>query len=336
MPVTTDVEDRLQTTPWSWRGPAIALYGLAFATLVVLVGVPTDPYSLFAILWVATIAWNIRDPWRSHLLFVRDWGPVLVGLVIYLYSRGLSDEIISAPVHVMAPIDVDRFFFGELPTVTLQHAWCGDPCLSSSSPHWYDAVFTTVYYTHFVTGLTVAVVLWLRDRAAWVPWMRRYLVINYAALVVYIVYPMAPPWLASKDGYIGEHVARLTGRGWDDLGLGGFHTALARVGNPVAAMPSLHAGLAFLVAIYGVTRLRSRWRWILLLYPVLMGLALVYNGEHYVLDIAAGWVLAGLVMLGCRWWEEWRGSGAATDGGGTVLAADVDDVPGLRGQQHVE
>jgi hypothetical protein len=324
VPAATEVEDRvLQAAPWSWRGPAIASYGIAFAALVVLVGVPTDPYSLFAILWVATIAWNIRDPWRSHLTFVRDWGPVLVGLVIYLYSRGLSDEVISAPVHVMAPIDVDRFFFGELPTVTLQHAWCGDPCLSSSSPRWYDAVFTTVYYSRFVTGLTVAVVLWLRDRAAWLPWMRRYVVINFAALVVYIVYPMAPPWLASKDGYTGEHIARLTGRGWDDLGLGGFHTALARVGNPVAAMPSLHAGIAFLVAIYGVTRLRSRWRWLLLLYPVLMGLTLVHDGEHYVLDIAAGWVLAGLVMLGCRWWEEWRGQGVSGEPAQSIRASSA-------------
>lgn len=313
--MTVDVDERVRaTTPWAWRGPAIAIYGVAFATLVVLVGVPTDPYSLFATLWVATIAWNVRDAWREHLAFVRDWAPVLVLLVIYLYSRGLSDELVSAPVHFTAPIHVDRWLAGgELPTVRLQHAWCGNPCTTSVPPHWYDAVLTTVYYSHFVTGLTVAVVLWLRDRTTWLPWMRRYVAINFGALVVYVLYPMAPPWLASKHGLTSEHVARLTGRGWDDLGLGGFHTAMARVGNPVAAMPSLHAGLAFLVAVYGVTRLRSRWRWLLLAYPLLMALALVYDGEHYVVDIVAGWLLALVVMAGCRWWE---GENASAPPGG--------------------
>ena len=103
--------------------------------------------------------------------------------------------------------------------------------------------------------------LWLRDRAAWVPWMRRYVVINFSALVVYVLYPMAPPWLASKEGYVGERAPPPDGRGWDDLGLGGFHVVLAKVGNPVAAMPSLHAGLAMLIALYGIARLRAAWRW---------------------------------------------------------------------------
>jgi membrane-associated phospholipid phosphatase len=133
--------------------------------------------------------------------------------------------------------------------------------------------------------------------------MRRYLVINFSALVIYILYPMAPPWLASKEGYIHEHNPRLTGRGWEDLGLGGFHILLAKVGNPVAAMPSLHGGLAMLVALYAITRLRSPWRWLLVAYPLLMGVALVYAGEHYVIDILAGWLLAAVVMAGCGWWE---------------------------------
>ncbi|MFI5425655.1 phosphatase PAP2 family protein [Aeromicrobium sp. UC242_57] len=133
-------------------------------------------------------------------------------------------------------------------------------------------MLTTVYYTHFVAGLTIAVVLWLRDRALWVPWMTRYVAINFAALVIYVLYPMAPPWLASKEGYVAEPLARLTGRGWDDLGLGSFHFVLAKVGNPVAAMPSLHAGLAMLIAMYAVARLRGSWRWLLMIYPLLMAL----------------------------------------------------------------
>jgi membrane-associated phospholipid phosphatase len=310
--MTTEAE-RVTVTPWSWRGPALVLYVIAFGMGVVLIGVPTDPFQLFAWLWLATIVYNIRAPWRTHLVFARDWWPAFALLVLYLYSRGLSDEIVSMPVHWTLPIHFDEWIGrGQLPTARLQDALCASPCSSTSPPRWYDELFTTVYFTHFVAGLALAVVLWLRDRALWLPWMRRYIAINFSALVIYVLYPMAPPWLASKQGYVGEHLPRLTGRGWDDLGLGGFHVALAKVGNPVAAMPSLHGGLAMLIALYGISRLRGAWRWLLLVYPLLMATALVYYAEHYVLDILAGWALAGLVMAGCQWWE--RRAASPVDG----------------------
>jgi hypothetical protein len=295
--------DQLTETPWSWRGPAMLTYAVALGIWIVLVGVPTDPFQMFVWLWLATIAWNVRAPARSHLAFARDWGPVFAGLIVYLYSRGFVDEL-PIPVHWTEPLGFDKWIGGgELPTQRLQQALCGEPCSGASDPRWYDAVLTTTYFTHFVAGLTLAVVLWLRNREAWVPWMRRYLVINFSALAIYFVYPMAPPWLASKDGYVDAHLPRLTGRGWDDIGLGGFHVLLAKVGNPVAAMPSLHGGIAMLIALYGISRLRSAWRWLLLVYPLMMGFALVYYAEHYVLDILAGWLLAGVVMIGCGWWE---------------------------------
>jgi hypothetical protein len=304
--VTAQV-DRVRTTPWSWRGPALAAYALAFAVGVVLIGMPTDPFQLFGWLWLATIAYDVRAPWRAHLAFPRDWWPAFALLVLYLYSRGLSDEIVSMPVHWTMPIRLDEWLGGgRLPTARLQNALCASPCTGDTPPRWYDEILTTVYYSHFVAGLGLAVVLWLRSRASWLPWMRRYLVINFSALVVYVVYPMAPPWLASKEGFVAERLPRLTGRGWDDLGLGSFHVALAKVGNPVAAMPSLHGGLAMLIALYGVVRLRRAWRWLLLLYPLLMAVALVYYAEHYVIDIFAGWALAAAVMIGCHSWERRR------------------------------
>ncbi|MGH3506465.1 MAG: phosphatase PAP2 family protein, partial [Nocardioidaceae bacterium] len=176
-------------------------------------------------------------------------------------------------------------------------------------------VFGTVYFSHFITGLTIAMVLWLVNRGEWAKWMRRYLGLNILGLVIYITYPMAPPWMAAQQGHIEAHMPRLTSRGSDDLGLGGFHVDLADVGNPVAAMPSLHAGIAGLVAFYGIQRLQSRARWLLLLYPLTMSLLLVYNAEHYVIDAIAGFAAAGLVLWACEWWERsrrrldrWQGS----------------------------
>ena len=283
---------------------------LAYAALLVLwsemLGIPNDTVGVFLWLWLGTVAWNIEAQPRYHLNFLKDWWIPVVGLVIYFFTRGLTDEL-GLPVHFTMPISFDEWIgFGQTPTERLQRALCGDPCLRTSEPRWYDVLFTTVYATHFVTGLTIAAVLWVRNRGEWIKWMRRYVIINFGALVVYIAYPMAPPWMASEQGYLHADVTRITGRGWHDIGLGRMDVVLQGVGNPVAAMPSLHAGITFLIAIYGIQRLRSPWRWLLALYPLAMCTALVYYAEHYVIDVLAGAVLAVVVLVGCQLWENSR------------------------------
>jgi membrane-associated phospholipid phosphatase len=60
----------------------------------------------------------------------------------------------------------------------------------------------------------------------------------------------------------------------------------------VAAIPSLHAGYALLFSLY-LWRMVPRWsRPVLAVYPVAMAFALVYTGEHYVVDCVAGWLYA--------------------------------------------
>ena len=300
---------RPATAVSSWRPLVVTIYGAALVGWVIAVGVPADPFQMFAWLWLAAIAWRWGVPAREHLAFGRDWWPAFAVLVVYLYCRGVSDELVGAGVHWTMPIAVDDWLTGGrgLPTAHLQQAVCGDPCVRSIPPRWYDVFFTTVYYSHFVVALGLALVLWVRDRTDWAAWLSRYLTMNVAALVVYVIYPMAPPWLASQQGYTLETMPRLTGRGWSDIGLGGFHVILAKVGNPVAAMPSLHGGIAMLVAMWTIYRLSSPWRWLALLYPAVMAFALVYYAEHYVIDIIAGWALAAAVMLGVGWWERRRG-----------------------------
>src|SRR4051812_29098752 len=198
-------------------------YAVALAAYTELLGIPNDTVSVFVWLWFGTIAWNIEAPRHYHLRFVRDWSLPMIGLIIYFYSRGLTDEL-GLPVHYTFPIRFDeelsRIFGGggTLPTVHLQQALCGDPCVRTSDPSWYDVFFTTVYASHFLCGLTIAAVLWMRSRAEWLRWMRRYVTINFGALACYILYPMAPPWMASEEGYIHEVIPRLTGRGWRDIG----------------------------------------------------------------------------------------------------------------------
>jgi hypothetical protein len=324
--VTETVDVDVRQTSISVRLGSLAVYAAAIATYTALVGLPKQSWAAVAWLWLATIAWDVRKPVLQHLTFLRDWWMPMALLMIYLYSRGISDDLGFVNVHVTAPIDADRWLFGgTLPTEWLQANLCGVPCERASQPAWYDVALTTVYYSHFFAALSIAAYLWMRDRPEWIRYMRRYLTLTFTALVIYIVYPMAPPWMASRDGFITEDISRITGRGWFDFGKsggGGAHQQFSAVGNQVAAMPSLHAGLAILVAAYLIGRLRSPWRWLMVLYPIAMSFMLVYYAEHYVVDIIAGGICVAAVMLGWSAWERRRHQRSQTRS-----QADPDDVP---------
>jgi membrane-associated phospholipid phosphatase len=68
-------------------------------------------------------------------------------------------------------------------------------------------------------------------------------------------------------------------------------------GNPLAAMPSLHfatsVSAAHVLAETSLVAGSLGWT-----YTLLLGLALVYLGEHYVVDLAAGLALAEGVRAG--------------------------------------
>lgn len=298
----------LPVTTRAARAAALVAYTVALAAWIELVELPKSVYQAFLWTWLAVIAWNVQAPWRSHLTFLRDWALPLGVLTFYLYSRGLADDLGLVEVHVTEPIAADRALFGGvLPTEWLQAQLCGVPCERTAPRAWYDVILTTVYYSHFFVAPVTAAVLWVRHRPAWARFMRRYLGLNILALVVYVLYPMSPPWLASRDGYLTEDIARITGRGWYDLGPGNFQDTFSAVGNPVAAMPSLHAGIAFFLVLYAFPRSRG-WlvRALLVAYPLVMAFALVYYAEHYVVDVFAGWLAAAVVLWGCSRWERRR------------------------------
>jgi hypothetical protein len=294
-----------RTGPGS-RTAAMIGYGVLLLLWSWFVGIPNDTVGVVLWIWLGTIAWNIEAPARAHRDFWRDWRLPVLCLVVYWLLRGLVDEVGLLPVSYQLPIRIDEWLgAGVTPTERLQEAWCGTPCVKTMEPRWYDAVLTTVYASHFLTALTLAGVLWVRNRAEWVLWIRRFVALNFAGLTIYWLYPMAPPWMASRDGFMGE-VHRITSRGWSEIDLHRQTMVLWGMGNKAAAMPSLHAGIAFLVVFYAIWRLRSPLRWLLLLYPVAMSTALVYFAEHYVIDAIAGALVAGAVMVGCKVWEDRR------------------------------
>jgi hypothetical protein len=327
-----DAADRRQRVRRARRRViGLSVWATGFVAGWVTIGLPTEPVYLFGWLWTATIAWRSEAPWRVHLGFVRDWVPVVVLLVGYNLSRGFAR---TADPHVTELIVADQwltgwFTGGEVPTIWLQaHLY------HPARVHWWDMLASWVYFSHFVVAITVALVLWLRNRSDWAAFMRRFLFLCAAGLATYFAYPAAPPWWAYEHGYLGE-VARISTRGWAELGLHGAFNALnagQHVSNPVAAMPSLHTAWALLVVAFFLPRVARRWWPLLLAYPLAMALTLIYTGEHYLVDVFAGWayVAAAFLVVGLaeRWW---RGRQARSRPPGEPVPGGPASAPGRLG-----
>jgi membrane-associated phospholipid phosphatase len=205
---------------------------------------------------------------------------------------GAATNRLGFGLHVAGPADVDRAVFGAVPTVWLQER------LVDGSAHWYDAAAALVYATHFVSIPLVTGIAWFCLRGRFTAWVTAVLAFTTLGVGVYVLYPAAPPWMASDWSVIGA-VDRISSPGWDYLHLdviGRLIVAGQEGSNPVAAMPSLHAGAAMLVALFLWPLANAAWRAALLGYVLLMALALIYMGEHYVVDVIAGWLTAGVAV----------------------------------------
>lgn len=278
-------------------------YGVVLLLILLLIGVPTDRGSLFLLILAGLAIPSLGRGWRSYRRVLLDWLPFFAVLLVYDFSRGIADAI-GLPLHVGDIAAVDRFVFGQIPTVWLQQRF-----LDPGSPHWYDAVATLVYTTHFLATPVLAVLLWLRNRAIWLAFVTRVVVLSAAGLVTYALFPAAPPWYAAREGVIAPAI-RASSRGWLWLHLNHAGNLLQEgqvAANAVAAMPSLHTAFATIITLVLLALLRSRWRWLLLVYPVLMGVSLVYLGEHYVVDLVAGVGYAIGTHLAVSAWERRRG-----------------------------
>ncbi|GHB15336.1 inositol phosphorylceramide synthase [Streptomyces viridiviolaceus] len=154
-------------------------------------------------------------------------------------------------------------------------------------------VANTYYATvHFPATAAFLIWLYLRRPAHYV-WARRVLAaVTGAALVLHLVFPLAPPRMLGATGLMDT--ARVFGPS-----VYGPPRADS-LSNQFAAMPSLHFGWALMLAIGLVVATRSRRRWLWLLHPFVTLLVIVGTANHYWLDVIVATVLLGLALAVIR------------------------------------
>jgi hypothetical protein len=135
-----------------------------------------------------------------------------------------------------------------------------------------------VYYVSVHFPVMVAFLVWgylFRPRPEYL-WARNLVIaLTGTALVVHIVYPLAPPRMFPQWGFVDTMAA---------FGPDAYAGASGDLANQFAAMPSLHVGWAVLIA-YVLHRTGPRWlAWVATAHALATVVVVVVTANHYWLD----------------------------------------------------
>lgn len=275
------------------------LIRIGLAVLIIVVALFTNRqfvgWGLFATLAILFV------PIGRSRSFVAAFAPYAAVWFIFTFLRSLADETRLARTVNTKASEIERWIFnGELPTIRLQAEFYDPNNLS-----WYDFYLTFVHWSYFIIPHAVAAFLWWKYPARFLQYLRAMTLLLTIGLVLYFLMPSNPPWMAPES--VNTPGAATVLRIMEPIAMeigGGLYEASYRIvgeSNPIAAMPSIHMAITFLLV--PVSYYFSRpWQILAWFYAFSMGLALVYLGEHYVIDVVVGSAIAAYSWRAARSW----------------------------------
>lgn len=205
------------------------------------------------------------------------WTPIYVCILIYDLMRAFADNISKRVLNY--PLEIENIIFGShLPNEVLQKtfsAWLSPP---------YFVLFTLSYLSHFFLPLLFLAYTWKKNISIFILSAKAFLTLNLMAVITFLLLPASPPWHALPN------LERVTPVSIDYMfgAMQAFHSLDA---NPFAPFPSLHAAYPFLFFLLSRKYYPKVAKFILLLC-VTVSFTLVLFGEHYVVDLLAGYLYA--------------------------------------------
>jgi len=161
--------------------------------------------------------------------------------------------------------------------------------------YWMIKAMNGIYFWgHMPLVIVVAIWLYFRHRRFYRLVRNAFLASGAIGVVIYALYPVAPPRLIPFAGYVDTMAV------FDRVGYNAQEVSLFV--NPFAAVPSLHFGWSLLLGlVIGYIGKHALARVIGIAWPAAMFFAIVMTGNHFILDAVAGAIVsfAGLgIALG--------------------------------------
>jgi hypothetical protein len=178
--------------------------------------------------------------WKAqHRELLRDLLPFFILLLSFQSLRGFADDLHLADIHIGELIGYEKSLFsGVVPAHFLQSVV---PDLPFSN---IIGILSGIFYmSHFVVPVIIAMILWRQDKPRYWHFITGLIILSYLGFLTYIFYPAAPPWWATKYGYLIDQPVHLL--------VYTIPTGIEIAGpNPVAAMPSLHMAYPTYIVLY--------------------------------------------------------------------------------------
>jgi PAP2 superfamily len=231
---------------------------------------------------------------------LRDAG--MYALQMWMFTMGHElpyddPEAARSRLRVGYPIRVDRVLgAGELPNVRLQKALAG-----LGRRNAVDRFLSWVHWAWFLEPHGALAWILARHPEHFARSARQMSAVFDLGCALYMSVPTAPPWWASEEGYTDAKVRRIMVEVGEEEWGGAWPVLYDTLGgNPWAAMPSLHFATSLIAALLlaetGTVEGIVGWA-----YVGALGVALVYLGEHYVIDLLAGAAIVVAVRRGERY-----------------------------------
>jgi PAP2 superfamily len=249
----------------------------------------------------ATVAACAAGPLGLAVLHPRSHKRDVVMYALQMWAFTVVHEIpyddperLRERLRIRYPIRVDRAIgLGRLPNVRLQSRLARLRGVDG-----LNRFLAWIHWLWFVEPYLALAFILIRHPERFPRAARRLAAVFDLGCATYFAVPTAPPWWASEHGYSGDEKVR---RIMEEVGEETWKSAWPAMygalgGNPWAAMPSLHfaTSVSAAISLAGSGRAAGTVGWA---YALTLGFALVYLGEHYVTDLAAG---AGLVAVSQR------------------------------------
>jgi membrane-associated phospholipid phosphatase len=230
----------------------------------------------------------------------RDMAVCALNMWAYLAAYEIPNddpERLAARVRVHYPIAVDRLLgLGVPPTLRLQRRFS-----TPGTVNRFEKVLVWCHWMWFFVPHGSVLYILLADGERFPGAAARMYAVFDLGAIFYLTIPTAPPWWAALHGDLEDrqaaHMRRMMieygEQFWGDR-WSGLYDVLG--GNPLAAMPSLHFATSLMAAhlLSETGPVAGALGWT---YAAMLGLALVYLGEHYVTDLVAGAALAETVRV---------------------------------------
>jgi len=209
--------------------------------------------------------------------FCRELSIVLLLYSVWQLAHSLTvTHVTGALDHARWVVDVQQWL--HLPSEAALQRWF------LPHPLWVQAM--NAYYGVMHVPTLGAFLIWLfyRHRDRYPRWRNALALTTGLCLAIQYI-PVAPPRML--PGFVD------TGLLYDQSVYG---TGGSGIANQLSAMPSVHVAWAAVVGIAVIVVGTSKWRWLVLIHPMLTVLAITVTANHFWLD-----GIVAVALLGVAW-----------------------------------